>query len=78
MMQIKANGGCLFEVDVVMGDHSVRRKFLVIAKSCDEAIDKVRLLNQREAEAGEPLLPIGDSYALYAMPIEFELDVYDI
>jgi hypothetical protein len=77
-MNVKVNGGYLFEVNVVMGDQSVGRKFLVIAKSCDEAVDKVRLLNQRETEAGEPLLPIGDSYALYAMHIEFEFDVYDI
>ena len=77
-MQIKVNGGYLFEVDVIKPDHSVNRKFLVLARNCEEAIDKVRLLNQKETEAGEPLFPIGMTYTLYAMPVEFEFDVYDI
>ena len=77
-MNVKVNGGYLHEVDVVMSDHSIRSKYIVVAKGSDEAVEKVRILNQKLTEVGEPILPINETYALYAMCIELEHDVYEV
>ena len=45
---------------------------------CEQAVDHLRWLNQKETEEGEPLIKVKGAYAIMAEPIEFTKSIYHI
>ena len=62
----------------IIKDNIIQMKIIVYGFNDFEAINHVRLVNQKEIEEGEPMIKIKPPYSFSAYPLEFTMGIHII